>query len=35
MLMKSRMPPHSPNWKMAGSEEKQLMKSETAVVAFA
>ena len=25
----------APNWKMAGSEEKQLMKSEAAVVAFA
>jgi hypothetical protein len=25
----------APNWKRAGSEEKQLMKSEAAVVAFA
>ena len=29
------MPPHSPNWKMAGSGEAQLMKSEKAVVTSA
>ena len=35
MLTKSSTPPHRPNWKMAGSDEKQLMKSEAAVVALA